>query len=92
MPDVSKIKRRSMQFKKDKYSAYTVEGEWLNGKPHGVCIVESTSGRGVYTFTHGKNHGGPRWWEDKYSGTRMSYEYRDNGEDKGIFRRYYSDT
>jgi hypothetical protein len=34
-----------MQFKKDKYicdeKEYTVEGEWLNGVPHGVCIIET---------------------------------------------------
>jgi hypothetical protein len=46
MPDVSIIKNDgTMQFKKDKYKyqglEYTVEGEWLNGVPHGVCIVET---------------------------------------------------
>ena len=55
-----------MQFKKDTYlvnerEEITVEGEWLNGVPHGVCIVESEDCRGVITFTHGKPHGGPRW-------------------------------
>ena len=38
-----------MQFKKDKYiideEEFTVEGEWLNGVPHGVCIFESKDGR-----------------------------------------------
>ncbi len=33
-----------MQFKKDKYildeEEYTIEGEWLNGVPHGVCIID----------------------------------------------------
>jgi hypothetical protein len=52
-----------MQFKKDKYIhneiEYTVEGEWLNGVPHGVCIIDSASLRGLYTFTFGKLHGGP---------------------------------
>ena len=52
-----------MQFKKDKYkiggTKWFVEGEWLNGVPHGVCIVESEHYRGVITFTHGKEHGGP---------------------------------
>ena len=52
-----------MQFKKDTYKIpfygeYTVEGEWLNGVPHGVCIVESEYVRGVTTFTHGKERGG----------------------------------
>jgi hypothetical protein len=64
MPDVSEIKNDgSMQFKKDAYTSggieYTVEGEWLNGVPHGVCIVDSKDYRGVTTFTHGKEHGGP---------------------------------
>lgn len=45
-----------MQFKKDKYEKWdSVEGEWLNGKPHGVCIVEELyTGRGITTFTHGE--------------------------------------
>ena len=36
-----------LQFKKDTYyvdfiiGEYTVEGEWLNGVPHGICIVEN---------------------------------------------------
>jgi hypothetical protein len=64
LPDVSEIKNDgSMQFKKDTYrtrygSELTVEGEWLNGVPHGVCIVESEYVRGVTTFTHGKERGG----------------------------------
>jgi hypothetical protein len=44
MPDESDIKHGTMQFKKDKYiyngKEYTVEGEWLNGVPHGVCIID----------------------------------------------------
>ena len=52
MPDASDIKfDGKMQFKKDKYILYgkehTVEGEWLNGVPHGVCIFESKDIRGV---------------------------------------------
>ena len=52
MPDESDIKfDGKMQFKKDKYihdgEEYTVEGEWLNGVPHGVCIIESVNIRGV---------------------------------------------
>ena len=65
-----------MQFKKDKYiideEEFTVEGEWLNGVPHGVCIIDSKYRRGVYTFTHGKPEGGPAWWEDKDNGIRQS--------------------
>ena len=69
-----------------------MEGEWLNGVPHGVCIVESQDHRGVSTFTHGKQHGGPGWQENKKDGTRRSWEINDNGETKGVFREYYSDT
>ena len=48
-----------MQFKKDKHIVlgfleWTVEGEWLNGVPHGVCIVDNEYTRGIMTFTHGK--------------------------------------
>jgi hypothetical protein len=51
-----------MQFKKDTHKTpkgvkWTVEGEWLNGVPHGICIVESEYERGVYTLKHGKIHG-----------------------------------
>jgi hypothetical protein len=74
MPDASEIKHGTMQFKKDKYIyndiEYTVEGEWLNGVPHGVCIIETEDRRGVYTFTQGKTIGGPAWWEMKQDGTR----------------------
>ena len=46
-----------MQFKKDTHFAdgieWTVEGDWLNGVPHGVCIVDSEFNIGVVTFTHG---------------------------------------
>ena len=91
MPDESDIKfDGNMQFKKDKYTyydiEYTVEGEWLNGVPHGVCIIESKDRRGVNTFTHGKPDGGPAWWEDKDDGRRHSWEYLDNCEPKGIYR------
>ena len=86
-----------MQFKKDTYKIpffgeYTVEGEWVNGVPHGVCIVESEYGRGVTTFTHGKQRGGLKWWEYKEYGTRYSREYYDKGGAKGVYREYYSDT
>ena len=44
-------------FKKDKYMVYgrewVVEGEWLEGKPHGVCIYDNEYERGVATFTRG---------------------------------------
>ena len=56
-----------IQFKKDKFIFLgietTVEGEWLNGKPHGICIIENEGARGVYTFAHGKPDGGPCWVE-----------------------------
>ena len=96
MPDASEIKHGTMQFKKNKYiyeeEEYTIEGEWLNGVPHGVCIIETEKRRGVYTFTHGESNGGPAWWEMKQDGTRVSFEYDDNGEPKGIYRWYYSDS
>jgi hypothetical protein len=96
MPDASEIKHGTMQFKKDKYicdeKEFTVEGEWLNGVPHGVCIIEREDRRGVYTFTHGKLNGGPAWWEMKQDGIRVSKEYRDNGKCKGVYREYYSDS
>jgi hypothetical protein len=46
-------------FKKDKFVAEngdecTVEGEWLDGVPHGICIVENDDDRGIMTFTKGK--------------------------------------
>jgi hypothetical protein len=96
MPDESDIKfDGKMQFKKDKYilygKEYTIEGEWLNGAPHGVCIIESKDIRGVYTLTHGKPQGGPVWWENKDGGRRVSCEYYHNGDIKGIHRVYYSE-
>ena len=53
-----------MLFKKDDYynnegGRYTVEGEWLDGVPHGVCIAENDKARGVMTFTNGIRTGGP---------------------------------
>ncbi len=48
MPDISKIRYDgAYQFKKDTYEIkmegknvkFNVQGEWLNGKPHGLCIV-----------------------------------------------------
>ena len=81
-----------MQFKKDKYENFiSVEGEWLNGKPHGVCIFEDKFNRGIATFTHGEKHGGPKWEEFKELGIRWSYEYIDNGKEKGVYRVYQSD-
>jgi hypothetical protein len=35
----------------------TVEGEWLNGVPHGVCIVDSENFRGITTFSSGIEQG-----------------------------------
>ena len=54
-----------------------MEGEWLNGLPNGVCIVESEKLRGIVTFTNGKAAGGPMWYEDKVRGVRVSLEYSD---------------
>ena len=84
-----------MQFKKDKHvvdgEEWTVEGEWLNGVPHGVCIVDSEYTRGVITFTHGKWQGGPQWYEEKDTGTRRSVEYVNNeNKIRGLQRRYFA--
>ena len=68
-----------------------MEGEWLNGVPHGLCIVDSKNYRGVITFVHGKEIG-PRWIESKGYGIRFSYEYyTGNGDAKGLYRDYTSD-
>ncbi len=46
IPEITSIKNDgSMVFKKDKHimfgeEEWTVEGEWLNGVPHGVCIFD----------------------------------------------------
>ncbi len=81
-----------MQFKKDRYDCWdSVEGEWLNGKPHGVCIVENLLNRGIATFTNGLLHGGPHWIAEKFEGPRYSCEYIDNGIEKGVFRKYRRD-
>jgi hypothetical protein len=62
-----------------------VEGEWLNGVPNGVCIVDGEKIRGVVTFTNGKLSGGPMWYEDKALGLRISLEYSSlDGKVKGI--------
>ena len=69
-----------LQFKKDSYitkgfKKLTVEGEWLNGVPHGICIVENEKYRGIMTFIDGKVNGGPSWLEinDIEKGVRKSY-------------------
>jgi hypothetical protein len=84
-----------IQFKKDKFivdgTENTVEGEWLNGKPHGICIFENEKERGVMTFTHGKVDGGPCWLEKKGDGTRVSCEYFDEKDPKGLIRMYNND-
>lgn len=45
-----------------------MEGEWLNGVPHGLCIVENEEGRGIAVFNHGKLNGAPGWIEAKENG------------------------
>jgi hypothetical protein len=76
-----------IQFKKDKIIIFgqegTVEGEWLNGEPHGICIFENQGARGVFTFTHGKPEGGACWLERKDDGTRHSSEHFDYKFSKG---------
>ncbi len=86
-----------MIFKKDKHIMYeeeewTVEGEWLNGVPHGVCIFDYERKRGVITFTHGKIQGGPWWAEYKDSGSRISVEDQHNDNVSGLKRFYSSDN
>jgi hypothetical protein len=69
-----------------------VEGEWLNGSPNGVCIVDSDKFRGIVTFTKGKVFGGPMWYEVKADGMRISLEYSNKeGQVKGIQRIYHND-
>jgi hypothetical protein len=77
MPDISKLNLFGRyQFKKDIYEIklsgeepkkFNVEGEWLDGKPHGICIVTSLSKgkrnyyfKSIMTFTQGVNDG-PGW-------------------------------
>ena len=61
--EIGKIKYDgSIIFKKDTFinefgAEYTVEGEWLDGVPHGICIVDSQGYKGVITFVHGKEIG-----------------------------------
>ena len=78
-----------MVFKKDKHimfgeEEWTVEGEWLNGVPHGVCIFDNELRRGVVTLTHGKMQGGPWWAEFKESGRRKSVEDQYNDKVSGL--------
>jgi hypothetical protein len=85
-----------LQFKKDTYidedsDEYTVEGEWLNGVPHGICIVQNEEARGIMTFIHGKVNGGPTWLEFKENGERKSYQNDYGMSYKGLFRNYTSD-
>ena len=50
-----------------------VEGEWLNGVPHGVCIIENEESKGIITFSQGK-HCGPQWFDSKVPGNRYTLE------------------
>ena len=67
-----------------------MEGPWVDGKPHGLCIVEGERARGVGTFTHGQLHGGPCWRQDS-DGWRYTYESMRHGQPVGIKRAYRSD-
>ncbi len=82
-----------MVFKKDTYTCngkkITVDGEWLNGLPHGICIVENHEVRGVFTFVHGKPIG-PQWAETKEDGIRHSFEYATGDDDPPGFHRVYA--
>jgi hypothetical protein len=68
-----------------------VEGPWVDGKPHGLCIVEGEAWRGVGTFTHGQLHGGPCWYQNIINGARGTFESMRHGRPVGIERRYHSD-
>ena len=83
-------------FKKDTYKVkgmeeWVVEGEWLEGKPHGVCIYDGKNSKGVATFTRGQLHGGPRWGESKILGSRYSSECIMDGKGVVVYREYNSD-
>jgi hypothetical protein len=67
----------------------SVEGPWVDGKPHGLCIFERKREMGILTFTHGKVHGGPGWTQD--SDKRVTFESVINGEPSGIVKLYCSD-
>ena len=66
-PEFSSLKYDGKrQFKKDKFIdekdiEWTIEGEWIDGVPNGICIFENEWYRGITTFTKGKEHGGPSW-------------------------------
>ncbi len=45
-----------------------MEGEWLNGVPHGICIIENEEFRGIMVFNQGKPNGAPGWIENKENG------------------------
>ena len=81
------------QFKKDTYEIklpgeepkkFNVEGEWLDGKPHGICIVTTLSKKylkSIMTFTHGVNDG-PGWidFKDQNYFCRWSFSKYDSEE------------
>ena len=73
-----------------------VEGEWLDGKPHGICIfnIEKEGYRGVMIFTNGNPVEAPCWVENKEDKSRASFEtffgLGDKGG-KGITRMYNND-
>ncbi len=68
-----------------------MEGEWLNGVPHGICIVESEGVRGVTILNNGKPNNLPAWLEFKENGSRASSQYSDEINPKGFIRFYNSD-
>ncbi len=98
LPEFSKIWcDGKIQFKKDKYEfdgmKMEVEGEWLDGKPHGMCIfnIEKQSEfdegqRGVLIFTHGNPVEAPCWVENKKDKSRASFETFFGKGENGIAR------
>jgi hypothetical protein len=100
MPDISKIRYDgAYQFKKDTYEIkikdygirkFHVQGEWLNGKPHGLCIVTRRGYKGIMTFTHGVSDG-PGWLDELSESIHSFTKYDSEGEFDFGLERYYND-
>jgi hypothetical protein len=62
LPEISVIKYNgNIKFKKGTTTVdgttSSVEGEWLNDRPHGICIVDNDIIRGIMSFNNGKVDG-----------------------------------
>jgi hypothetical protein len=96
LPEFSKIRHDgTLQFKEDAYeirlygkiNKILVHGEWLNGKPHGICIVRKRHFIGIMTFTNGVNNG-PGWIDGGNAWSFSKYDNREEGFDFGLVRYY----